>query len=181
MSKKRILFLFILTFFLTLGDSQGQTQEGDTNDYVIEIERPVDREEVRREFDAKGTVIVKKQENIRQDMVLVSVIRPATYPRYYIQSRSKLKFVKSNSKYETSWLSHCWVGAPSDYGKKFYVYFFLMGTKSLREIEDMDESSNEEGIGKEEFETDFIDYPNKYYAKTKPVPIYRKFEWKGKD
>jgi hypothetical protein len=176
MLKKTILFLFILAFSLTLGDSQGQTQEGDTNDYVIEIGRPIDREEVRRKFDAKGTVIVKKQEDIRQDMVLVSVIRPATYPRYYIQSRSKLKFVESNGKYEASWLSHCLVGTPSDYGKKFYVYFFLMGIKSFREIEDMDESSNEEGIGKEEFETDFVGYSNKYYAKIKPVPIYRKFE-----
>ena len=51
-----------------------------------------------------------------------------------------------------------------------------MGIKSFREIEDMDEGSNEEGIGKEEFETDFIGYSNKYYAKIKPVPIYRKFE-----
>lgn len=173
MSKNASFVLFLGIFFVPYA---GLTQETKSSDnYVIEVERPVEGEEVAREFDARGKVIINPK-GISQDILLVSIIKPATYPRYYIQSRTILKFTMKNGDYEADWLSHCWVGSPNDYGKKFYLYIFLLEKKYLRELEDMDEKSSEDGIGEGEFKKDFLDVSNNYFVKTKPIQIYRKFE-----
>ncbi len=145
-------------------------------DFAIEVKRPREKEEVNKEFDAKGKVIIGSKEETKSDMFLVSFIRPATWPKYYQQSTSKLSFREKNNKFEAEWTSHCWVGIPSDYGKKFYVYFFLMNKILLREIEEFNEKSGGEGISKVEFEDNFLDQPDKYFSKTEPIPIYRKFK-----
>lgn len=171
---RRIILIFcILIFSSVLWEEYGLPGEPP---YVIRVESPIRGEDVERELDARGRVIISRAEKMQDDMLLVSLIRPATYPRYYFQSQQVvLRFKEGKARREADWEVRLVVGDPGDFGKKFYVYFLLIGRRSLSEIQRMDKMTKEEGIGREEFESNFLSYSNKYYTSSESIPVYRKF------
>ena len=144
--------------------------------YVIDVRTPTENQEVPMEFRAEGKVTIWERKKILDDMCLVPLIKPATYPRYYIQSeKCKLEFRDVNGGFESEWSLLCKAGERIDYGKKFYVHFFLTSRKSLRYLEDLAKKSKRKGINAVLFEKLFLNRSDKYFGEPVRIPIIREF------
>lgn len=182
MINRSLLNLFLITGVLAIfsGQAFSQSERSRPIDYVIQVETPAAKEEVGQEVQAKGRVFIAEQDNVRSDMILLSFIRPATFPRYFVQDSTRVGFDKRETqtgeiRYEANWELTLNPGAAEDFGKKYYVYFVLIGKRSLLELKDMEENAKGKGIERVVFEKRFLNDASQYYTMTDRIPIYRKF------
>ena len=169
-------------FFLSVftGPASAESERSRPVDYVIQVESPDSKEEVGHEVQAKGKVIIAEEDNVRSDLILLSFTRPATFPRYYVQDSTHLRFnpretQAGETRHEADWKLTLKPGDAEDFGKKYYVYFVLIGKSSFSKIKGMEEMAKGEGIERLVFEKAFLNDSSQYYTMTDRIPIYRKF------
>ena len=175
------LFFYAIVLIVSSGPALAESERSRPVDYVIQVESPSPKEEVGQEVQAKGKVFIGEEDNVKSDMILLSFIRPATFPRYYVQDSTHLRFDQretqtGETRHEAEWDISLTVGNPKNFGKKFYVYFALIGKNSFGKIKEMEETAKGEGIERVVFEKNFLNDSSQYYTITDRIPIYRKFQ-----